>query len=286
MKIGFSSTGRSMVENVYKRFGNCPVYLILNTEDDGLDIIVNYAKYQGGCGPQAAQLLINRGVDIIITDEIDDRSFEILTTNEIGIYSGYPGTCAEAMQKYYDGKLLKVKKSSSPGPGFHDNHGVESIRSCLSNFEFLNLEVVFKGEKILFSDWELLLHQKALEGVPSNWLSPINFADGIYHIRLEILEMQDTVNPVEFEISWLNYPEKKHPNIPHRCSFGYYCMFNSPGVYEHIAKIKDMENTSVNGMEEVWNWEAGWESPFCLIKPYGQKPFPVKASFQVTVYAA
>jgi predicted Fe-Mo cluster-binding NifX family protein len=286
MKIGFSSTGRSMVENVYKRFGNCPAYLIYNTENNNLDIIVNYGKYQEGCGPQAAQLLANRNVDIVITDEIDDRSYEILVSNKIDVYSGYPGTCEEALQKFNSDRLSKVRKYSALRKRVNRNQGADSLKSHLDNFEFLNLEVVFKGEKILFSDWELLLHQKAMPGIPDNWLTPVNYVDGIYHINLEILEMQNTSKPVEFEISWLNYPEKKHPNIPHRCSFGYYCMFSSPGVYEHIAKIKDMENTSVNGKEETWCWEAGWDSPFCLIKPYGQKPFPVRARFQVTVYAA
>ena len=278
MRIGFSSTGRSMVENVYKRFGNSPAYLIYHTEDNGLDVIVNYAKYQGGCGPQAAQLLVNRNIGLLVTDEIDDRSYEIMNSSGIEVYSGYPGTCAEAIQKLKEDKLPRVKKE--------ENRGAGSLKSRLDNFEFLNLEVVFSGEKILFSDWELLLHQKAMPDSPENWISPVNFVDGIYHINLEIIEMQNTPKPVEFEISWLNFPEKKHPNIPHRCSFGYYCMFNSPGTYEHIAKIKDMENTSVNGKEETWDWEAGRDSPFCLIKPYGQNPFPVKARFQVTIYAA
>ncbi len=286
MKIGFSSTGRSMVENVYKRFGNCPSYLLYDTEVEDLRVIVNYGKYQGGCGPQAAQLLVNLGVDLVITDEIDDRSYEILYSNNIDIYSGYPGTCEEAMQKLNEGKLNKIKKYISLRGSNNGSNGFESRKSLLSNFKFLDLEVVFKGEKILFSDWELLLHQIPEEKVPQNWIAPVNYADGVYHIRLEVLEMQNTAKPVEFEVSWLNFPEKKHPNIPHRCSFGYYCMFTCPGIYEHIAKIKDMENTSVNGREEPWDWEAGLDSPFCLIKPYGQKPFPVKIKFDVTIYAS
>jgi len=287
MKIGISSTGRSLVENVYKRFWRSPVYMIYDTKKRNFEYITNYCKYGESIGPQVAQILVNKKVKIVITDEIDEVSYNIFKNSSIKVYSGYPGLGKEALANFSKGNLKPVIENSINIKKIEKDLKIKKgFRSKINHFIFLDKALILKGKNRLFEDWEMKLHLDAKKRVPKNWSNPVNYANGIYHLQLEVIEMKKIEKLIEFEFGWCNYIEEKHPNIPHRCTFGYYSNFTSPGVYEHMARIKDMENTSVDGKEENWNWKAGWDSPFCLIKPYGQDPFPVKLRVTVTVYEA
>jgi predicted Fe-Mo cluster-binding NifX family protein len=291
MKIAIASTGRSLDENVYKRFGNSPAYLIYDISDKSVRAINNFAKCQDGCGPQAAQMLVDNEIDTAIIGDIDEKSLEILKTGNIDIYYGYPGMGKEALQKLDEGKLAKINEASKAKkqqaePVIKNDTSIAAMKERnIKKFTFLDLEQTYNGEFIPIEGWCMLLHQPVSGEIPSNWIAPYDFADGIYHLRLEVIDMKKTQKPIEFEFGWCNLPEEKHPNIPHRCNFGIYSSFTTPGVYEHIARIKDMENTSVDGTEEPWDWEAGWASPFTLIKIYKQKPYPVKVRCTVNIYS-
>jgi len=285
MKIGIASTGRSLAENVYKRFGNSPVFLIYETESKELKVITNFAKYNDGCGTQAAQIFADHEIDCIIVNEIDEKSLSILKSNNIEIYNGYYGSCFEALEKLENKKLQAYGVNKSEGTNHQMDNSIIG-NSGIARFKFLDLELTFRKEFVPYFDWCMILHQLAESNIPSNWISPINFSDGLYHLNLQILEMKEVKKPIEFEFGWCNFPEEDHKNIPHRCNFGIYSSFTNTGTYEHIAKLKDMENTSVDGREEIWQWKKGWDSPFGLIKPYEQEPFPVKVKFTVTIYPA
>ena len=279
MKIGIASTGRSLAENVYKRFGKSPAFLIYDTSTKAINAINNFSKCLEGCGPQAAQVLIDNKIDSIIIGDIDDRSLGILIKNNVAIYEGYPGTGKEALQKIGENKIKKINDANQ----VLNPNKIKSSKSEIKKFTFLNLNLTFNQEFVPFEDWCMILHHPVAEKIPSNWISPSNFSEGIYYLKLEVLEMQQIKNPIEFEFGWCNLPEEKHSNIPHRCNFGIYSSIIFSGVYEHIARIKDMENTSVDGREEPWDWESGWDSPFSLIKPYGQDPYPIKLKFMVKI---
>ncbi|MCL5069815.1 MAG: hypothetical protein M1308_02800 [Actinobacteria bacterium] len=281
MKIGIASTGRSLAENVYKRFGESPAFLIYDTSTKTINAINNFSKCLKGCGPQAAQVLIDNKIDSVIVGDIDDRSLEILKTNNVAIYKGYPGTGKEALQKINENRIKKIndaKQALNPNK-------INSIKSEIKKFTFLNLNLTFNKEFVPYEDWCMILNHPVADKVPSNWISPNNFSEGIYYLKLEVLEMQKTKNPIEFEFGWCNFPEEKNSNIPHRCNFGIYSSIIFPGIYEHIARIKDMENTSVDSREEPWDWESGWNSPFSLNIPFSSFYFPVKLKFMVKIYS-
>jgi predicted Fe-Mo cluster-binding NifX family protein len=277
MKIGISSTNISLTENVYKRFGRCPVYVLYDTESGKCEHIYNYCRfYPKDPGAIAAQLFVKKKVNAVITGVIDDRSLKILNKSSIEVLSGYPGTCREALDNYRDGKLKIIS-------GYTKRNGKENR---LNNFVFFDHDLSFGGKNILFDDWDFILKLNTTPNIPKNWLNPINYAEGSYQLTLRVEEMRNTKNPIEFEISWCNHPEEEHSNIPHLCSYGHYCRFTDKGVYQHIAFIDDMEKTSVDGREEQWDWTKAWDSPFVLVKPYGQKPFPIKFRITLSIFEA
>ena len=71
-----------------------------------------------------------------------------------------------------------------------------------------------------------------------------------------------------------------------RVSFGQYCRFTTTGIYEYFALLKDSEVTTFDGRIEAWDWESAWNSPFILIKPYNQKPYPLKINIEIHLYQA
>ena len=277
MRIGIPSTNISLTENVYKRFGRCPVYIIYDIESGDCEYIYNYCRYfQKDPGAIAARMFADRDVKAVITEDIDNRSLKVLNESSIEVYSGYPGTCQEALDKYRDGKLTIISGDSSKN----------EKESVFNNFVFFQHDLTFEGKHVTYDDWDFIKNLHAGPDIPENWLHPINYAEGSYHLRLEVYEMKNIRNPIELEMGWYNLPEEEHSNIPHLCSFGHYCRVTDSGVYEHIAFIDDMEKTSVDGKEEIWDGTRAWDSPFVLVKPYGQKPFPITFKITLTIFEA
>ena len=149
---------------------------------------------------------------------------------------------------------------------------------------FYDFDLTFDGKNKLYEDWDFILELKPKQKVQKNWISPIDFSHGSYQLKLEVLTIKKVEKPIEFEISWCNFPEDKEPDIPHRCSYGHYCSFLNPGSYEHIAYLDDMELTTVDGNVKKWDWENAWDAPFVLIKPYSQNPFPIEIKVQVNIF--
>jgi hypothetical protein len=87
------------------------------------------------------------------------------------------------------------------------------------------------------------------EDAPLNWVEPVNYEDGTYHIRYHVLEKPNK-QPVAFHFCWSNFPYNEnrfHRRI--RC-INY---ITEPGVYTAEGKVKDGSYT-LGGEGEVWDW--------------------------------
>jgi predicted Fe-Mo cluster-binding NifX family protein len=282
MIIAISSINRGLSENVSNTFSHCPGFILYDNETQKSEYIYNHCRCSTEqYGPQIAQILINRKTAFIITGEIDEASLRILYAASINVYVGYPGSVENALNDFEKEMLHPIVSNVIDSSNIVNDH--ISTNLTIPYFDFFNGHLILDGKNILYSDWDFKLSLDACEKAPKNWIYPTNFRNGIYHLRLEILKMKKTDYPIEFEISWRNLPEDEQSNIPHFCSFGPYTSFSNIGIYEHIAKIDDMEKTSLDGSIESWNWESAWDAPFVLIKPYGQDPFPIEFRFYVSI---
>ncbi len=265
--------GKILTENVHRSFKDAPYYLVYDTDNGFLDQVRNYSRFMSNAeGLFAVQVLIDKSIDVLIAGQISDACREILTEQSVHIFDGYPGTCEEALAKLKDESFHPV------------NAEQRESSNTVVRIDFLRDDFKFQGKDILYDDWDFILNIKPLSSVAKNWQDPIDYENGLYHLRLEVLEMKTTEHPVAFEFVWFNYPEKEDPERLHRCSFGHYCFFSRSGTYEHIAMIKDMEITTISSLEKDWNWKRAWDSPFILIKPYGQDPFPINARISLSLY--
>ncbi len=107
MKICISSSGTDLDSNVDPRFGRCPYFIMYNSENDTFEYFENESRNaMGGAGIQAAQSVINRGANTVISGNIGPNAFRVLAAANINIYSGVSGTVREAIEKLKNGKLV------------------------------------------------------------------------------------------------------------------------------------------------------------------------------------
>jgi len=103
MKIAVPATGGSMSARVSEQFGRCAYFLVVDTRDMRFEPIHNPgAEATGGAGPQAAQELIRRGVEVVLTGSLGPKAAQVLERAGIKVVSGISAekTVKEAVEEY------------------------------------------------------------------------------------------------------------------------------------------------------------------------------------------
>jgi len=119
IRIAVSASGPGLDAPVDFRFGRCPYFVIVDVENGvikSFEVIQNPAMSAfSGAGIQAAQLVANKGVNVVITGNMGPNAYGVLSSAGIQIVTATPGiTVREAVQKYLNGEL---KPLTGPGPG-------------------------------------------------------------------------------------------------------------------------------------------------------------------------
>lgn len=121
MKIGISSTGKDLNANVDPRFGRCSYFLIVDTETMSFESISNEsAMASGGAGIQAAQGIVNAGVEAVLTGNIGPNAFHTLSAAGIKIFAVVNRTVKEAIEQYKKGVSSETE---TPSAGSHFGMG-------------------------------------------------------------------------------------------------------------------------------------------------------------------
>ena len=121
MKICVSAVSDSLDAEVDPRFGRCPYFAIVDAETMMFESIPNTASSSmGGAGIQAAQLVADRGVKVLITGNIGPNAFQALSAANIKVITGAFGSVREAIEKYKRGEL---KDTGAPTVRGHFGRG-------------------------------------------------------------------------------------------------------------------------------------------------------------------
>jgi predicted Fe-Mo cluster-binding NifX family protein len=124
MKICISSTGQDLAAKVDPRFGRAQRYIIIDTETKAFECVENPAAMAGGgAGTKAAQLVINKAVQAVLTGNIGPNAFAVLGAADIAIYTGVSGTVQEAVDVFLGGTLQPV---AAPTAEAHAGNGLGS----------------------------------------------------------------------------------------------------------------------------------------------------------------
>lgn len=112
MKICVSAISDGLDAQVDPRFGRCPYFVIVDADTMTPESIPNTASSSmGGAGIQAAQLVADRGVKVLITGNIGPNAFQALSAANIKVITGAFGTVRKAIEKY---KREELKETGTP----------------------------------------------------------------------------------------------------------------------------------------------------------------------------
>ena len=118
MKICVTSQGDSLGSSVDPRFGRCQYFIITDPDTLEFEAVQNSSiSVGGGAGIQSGQLMVNKGVKVVLTGNVGPNAFATLQAAGIGIIVGVTGTIKQAIEKYKKGEL-KVTQGPSVGPKF------------------------------------------------------------------------------------------------------------------------------------------------------------------------
>ncbi len=107
MKIAVSASSPRLESEVDPRFGRCPYYLIVNPETMKFEVVENpHAGASSGAGIQAAQLVAQKNVEVVLTGSCGPNSFETLKAAGVKVIVGLTGIVSEAVRKYAFGSGL------------------------------------------------------------------------------------------------------------------------------------------------------------------------------------
>jgi predicted Fe-Mo cluster-binding NifX family protein len=106
MKVVVTANGMDLDAPVSPIFGRCPGYLLVDTETMDFEVVENPAiGASGGAGIQAAQFVIERGAQVILTGNVGPNAFGVLNAAGVPVCLLGGGTVREAIEAYKAGKL-------------------------------------------------------------------------------------------------------------------------------------------------------------------------------------
>lgn len=106
MKIVVSANGMDLDAQASPVFGRCPAYVFVDPESMAFEAVDNPAVgAAGGAGIQAAQFVVERGAQAVISGNVGPNAFGVLQAANVSVYTFEGGTVRQAVEAYKAGKL-------------------------------------------------------------------------------------------------------------------------------------------------------------------------------------
>jgi len=119
MKIAIAVSGNNKESLIDPRFGRCPFFALVETETDQLEFIKNEATQAfHGAGISAAQLVVDQGVEAIVSGNLGPKATQVLTQAGIKLFLGVAGlTIEQVTEKFKRGELKESNPNDFVGMG-------------------------------------------------------------------------------------------------------------------------------------------------------------------------
>jgi predicted Fe-Mo cluster-binding NifX family protein len=109
MKILVTAAGTELDAATSPVFGRCPTYIVVDTDTMNLRAIPNPAVAAGGgAGIQAAQFVVEQGVQAVISGNLGPNAYDVLHAAQIPAYTFGGGTVRQAVEAFQAGSLSAV----------------------------------------------------------------------------------------------------------------------------------------------------------------------------------
>ena len=119
MKIAVTATKPERSAPLDRRFGRCAHFVIVDTETDAWEAFPNPAQdASGGAGPQAAEFLVSKGVECVISGDFGPNAHSALQAAGMAMWKASEGLVSELIEDYLGDRLEQVT-----GPTGGQRHG-------------------------------------------------------------------------------------------------------------------------------------------------------------------
>jgi len=107
MKIAVTAMGPGLGDAVSARFGRCPYFLLVDTDDMKLveSVENGNASAAGGAGVQSAQMVVDREAQAVLTGDCGPKARQVLDAAGIKVCVGVTGVVKEAVEAFKAGDL-------------------------------------------------------------------------------------------------------------------------------------------------------------------------------------
>ena len=106
MKVAVTANGVDLDASISPVFGRCSTYRLVDTETMQFEALDNPAlSAPGGAGVQAAQFVIKRGAQAVLTGNVGPNAFGVFQAAGVSVYLAGSGTVRDAVEAYKKGLL-------------------------------------------------------------------------------------------------------------------------------------------------------------------------------------
>jgi len=113
MKLAVSASGGDLSAPVDARFGRCPYFIIVDSETMKFESLANSSMgAMSGAGIQTAQMIANKGTEVVLTGNCGPNAFQTLSAAGIKIIIGVTGTVREAVERFKRGELDSISQAN------------------------------------------------------------------------------------------------------------------------------------------------------------------------------
>ena len=118
MRIVVSSEGSGLCAAASRIFGRCSTYVFVDTDTMAVESVPNPAQNApGGAGIQAAQFVIAKGAEAVITGSLGPHADDVLGAAGVQAYLVGDTTVEGAVEDFIAGKLTQLAGASAAPHG-------------------------------------------------------------------------------------------------------------------------------------------------------------------------
>jgi predicted Fe-Mo cluster-binding NifX family protein len=106
MRIVVTASAAGLDAPLSAVFGRCPIYVFVDAETMHFEAVTNPSvSAGGGAGVQAAQFIVERGAEGVVTGNIGPNAFRVLQSAGVPVYLCQDGIVRQAVEAYQAGRL-------------------------------------------------------------------------------------------------------------------------------------------------------------------------------------
>ncbi|BCV21714.1 NifB/NifX family molybdenum-iron cluster-binding protein [Moorella sp. Hama-1] len=113
MQVAITAQGNDLAAATDPRFGRCQYFVIADTEKGTFTAVANdNLAAGGGAGVATAQVLVNRGVEVVLTGNVGPNALRVLQGAGIKVYSTPASTVQAALQQWQAGGAAPLSQAN------------------------------------------------------------------------------------------------------------------------------------------------------------------------------